>query len=137
MSKVMIQNVRLAFPQLWEPKSVNGEGEPAYSASFIFPPEHPAKAAMEAAIDECGKEKWGAKWDKVKKELEAKDKTCLHDGDTKANYDGYEGNWYVSARNKSRPRATSVRHSPPAHRWTNSRIWHSIDARVGCSTARA
>lgn len=105
--KVKLQNVRLAFPELFEPKTVNGEGEPAYSATFLFPPDHPGTKLMEEAIEEVGKEKWKAKWDSgkgsVKGELESKDKTCLHDGDQKVNYDGFEGNLYVSARNKSRP----------------------------------
>lgn len=101
--KLMLNNVRLAFPTLFEAKSVNGEGDPAYSASFLFPPDHPAAKVMRDAIETVGAEKWEKKWAGVKKELDAKDKTCLHDGDTKEQYDGFGGNLYVSARNKSRP----------------------------------
>lgn len=101
--KIKLQNVRLAFPQLFEAKTVNGEGEPAFSASFIIDPKNPAVAELKKAIGLVGKEKWGAKWDAVKKQMEASDKTALHDGDTKAEYAGYEGNFFVSARNKTRP----------------------------------
>lgn len=101
--KIKLQNVRLAFPQLFEAKTVNGEGEPAFSATFLMEPDHPAIAELRAAFEKVGKEKWGAKWPNVKKEIEAKDRLCLHDGDTKADYAGFEGNLFVSSRNKTRP----------------------------------
>ncbi|MBD0092018.1 ssDNA-binding protein, partial [Acinetobacter baumannii] len=34
--KIRLNNVRLAFPALFEAKTVNGEGDPAFSASFIL-----------------------------------------------------------------------------------------------------
>ena len=101
--KIKLANVRLAFPALFEAKTVNGEGEPAFSASFLLPPDHPAIQILRDAFDGIGKDKWGAKWPAVKKEIEAKDRTALHDGDTKADYAGFEGNFFVSARNKTRP----------------------------------
>lgn len=101
--KIKLENVRLAFPQLFEAKTVNGEGEPAFSATFLMSPKHPAVATLEAAFDQLGKEKWGAKWPAIKKEITAKDRFALHDGDTKADYSGFEGNMFVSARNKTRP----------------------------------
>lgn len=101
--KIKLQNVRIAFPQLFEAKTVNGEGDPAFSAVFLMAPDHPAVAELEKAFDIVGKEKWGAKWPQVKKELTAKDRLALHDGDTKADYAGFEGNMFVSSRNKTRP----------------------------------
>ena len=101
--KIKLENVRLAFPQLFEAKSVNGEGEPAFSASFLLDPSHPAATALREAFESMGKEKWGAKWPAVKKEIETKDRTALHDGDTKSGYAGFEGNLFVSARSKTRP----------------------------------
>ena len=101
--KLHLQNVRLAFPVLWEAKSVNGEGEPAFSASFLMAPDHPAVKLINDAVETVGKEKFGAKWAAVKKELVAKDRLPIHDGDNKASYAGFEGMMYVSARNKVRP----------------------------------
>lgn len=100
--KIALANVRLAFPALFEAKTVNGEGEPAFSASFILPANHPQIAKIKEALEQLGKDKWGAKWPQVKKEIEAKDRTALHDGDTKADYEGYAGNFFISARNKTR-----------------------------------
>lgn len=110
--KIRLENVRLAFPQLFEAKSVNGEGDPAFSATFIFPLEHPAVPILRDAIEIIGKEKWGAKWPAVKKEIEGKDRTALHDGDTKAGYAGFEGNFFVSSRNKTRPTVIDGAKSP-------------------------
>lgn len=101
--KIKLENVRLAFPTLFEAKAVNGEGDPAFSASFLMPKNHPAVKALQDAFEQVGKEKWGAKWATVKKEIETKDRLALHDGDTKADYAGFEGNMFVSSRNKSRP----------------------------------
>jgi hypothetical protein len=106
---VMLRNVRIAFPQLFEAKQVNGEGTPAYSASFIFDKKHPAVKDIQAAIEKTGNEKWGAKWPAVKKALKG---VCLQDGDTKAEYEGYEGNMFVSARNTKRPLVLDTNKSP-------------------------
>ncbi len=101
--KIKLQNVRIAFPQLFEARTVNGEGEPAFSAAFLFAPDHPAVAELEKAFEIVGKEKWGAKWPQIKKEITAKDRLAMHDGDTKADYAGFEGNMFLSSRNKTRP----------------------------------
>lgn len=101
--KIKLEKVRLAFPALFEAKTVNGEGEPAYSAAFLMAPDHPAVAKLRAGFDAIGKDKWGAKWPDIKKAMEKADKTCLHDGDTKSDYAGFEGQMFVSSRNKTRP----------------------------------
>jgi hypothetical protein len=101
--KVQLKNVRLAFPVLFEAKTVNGEGEPAFSASFLFGSDHPQVAELQKAMDAVGKEKWGAKWPAVKKEMELKAKLLIQDGDAKGDYAGFEGQLYVNARNKVRP----------------------------------
>lgn len=101
--KIKLSNVRLAFPALFEAKTVNGEGAPAFSASFLIAPNHPAIGELRAAFEKLGQDKWGAKWPTVKKTIEAKDAFALHNGDSKAEYEGYEGNFFVSARNKTRP----------------------------------
>lgn len=101
--KLKLTNVRLAFPALFEPKTVNGEGEPAFSATFLMEPSHPCVAEIRQAMETLGKEKWGTKWPQIKKELDARDKGALHDGDSKSAYAGFEGNLFVSARSKTRP----------------------------------
>lgn len=101
--KIHLKNVRLAFPVLWTAKTVNGEGEPAFSAAFLIDPKDPVVKELREAFEAIGKDKWGAKWAAVKKEIDSKDRFALHDGDTKSDYAGFPGAMYVSARNKVRP----------------------------------
>lgn len=102
--KIRLQNVRLAFPALFQPQAVvSGEGEPAYSATFIIPPDHPQIREIKTAMKEIAKQKWGAKADQTLGLLEKQDKTALHDGDLKSNYDGFAGQFFISARSKTRP----------------------------------
>lgn len=101
--KIKLTNVRLSFAQLFEAKTVNGEGKPAFSASFLIEPSDPQVANINAAIEAVAKDKWGAKAEANLKVMRTADKTCLHSGDLKANYDGFEGMLYISSRNALRP----------------------------------
>ena len=110
--KIKLNNVRLSFAQLFEAKTVNGEGKPAYSASFLIDPKDPQIVAVNAAIEAVAKDKWGAKSDTTLKAMKAADKTCLHSGDLKSNYDGFEGMLYISSRNSMRPLVIDVDKTP-------------------------
>lgn len=110
--KVKLTNVRLAFPVLFEAKTVNGEGKPAFSASFLLDPADPQVKALNQAIEQVAKDKWGAKAEAILKQMRAQDKVALHDGDLKANYDGFPGNLYVSARSATRPLVIDKDKSP-------------------------
>jgi len=110
--KIKLLNVRLAFPVLWEAKTVAGEGKPAFSGTLLIDPADPQVKAINAAIDATAKEKWGAKADGILKQARAADKVCLHNGDLKATYDGFPGNLYVSARNPMRPTVLDADKTP-------------------------
>jgi len=102
-----LTNVRLAFPQIFEPKAFQGEGAEVYSASLLIDPKTPEGKKQITLIDfillTVAKDKWGAKADTVLKSLKSADKTFLHDGDLKADYDGFPGMMFVSVRSKTRP----------------------------------
>lgn len=110
--KLMLSNVRMAFPNLFEAKQVQGQGEPKFGCSLLFDKTHPAYKALLAATEEVGKAKWAAKWPEVKKGLGVKDRLAVHDGDAKSTYQGFEGNFFVSASNKVRPTAIDRDKSP-------------------------
>jgi Protein of unknown function (DUF2815) len=101
--KILLRDVRLAFPNLWKASAPKGGGEEAFSASFLLPATHKQLPEIKKALAAVAAEKWGAKGTSVYKALEAGDKLCLHDGDGKADYEGFEGNLYVSTRSKVRP----------------------------------
>ncbi len=102
--KVKLTNVRLAFPALFEAKTVNGEGDPKFGASLLIDPS--AKVLIKSineAIDAVATEKWGAKAAGHLALMRKTDKVALHDGDLKAQYAGFAGMLYVSANSAARP----------------------------------
>lgn len=101
--KVHLNNVRLTFPQLFEPKQVNGQGDPKFSAAFLFARDHACVAELTKAVTEAANAKWGAKAGDVLKQLKAGDRLPVHDGDSKSDYEGYTGNLFLNASNKVRP----------------------------------
>lgn len=113
MAKIQLKEVRLTFPALFEAKAVNGQGEAKFSASFLLPKDHPQRAELERVIVQSAKEKWGeTKYGDVLKQLKAADKLCLHDGDSKGDYQGYAGSLFVNASNKVRPLVVDGNRSP-------------------------
>jgi hypothetical protein len=101
--KVKLENVRIAFPELFRPKQVNGEGAPAYSVTFLLAPDHPGVKAIKEAMAFVAKEKWGDQAVEVYQRLKADGKIALRDGNSRDQYAGFKGNMYVSARSKTRP----------------------------------
>lgn len=108
--RIMLKNVRLSFPNLFEPSIVGDDpkAKPRYSAMLILTPEHPQLAEVKAKMIAVAKEKWNAKAAEVYKGLEKSDKLALHDGDTKAQYDGVGGNFFISAAAQESARPTVV-----------------------------
>lgn len=98
--KVVINDVRLAFPALHE-KDKFGR----FSADFIFLKGHPAEKDISAAITKVAQEKWGAKAPQVLAALKEDKKLCLHPGTHKADYDGFneDGALYVSTGSPTQP----------------------------------
>lgn len=101
--KYVLKDVRLSFPQLFDAKQVQGQGEAKFSGAFLFPKNHPQFAEIVSKIVEVANAKWGAKADEVLKALKASDKLCMHDGDAKNERDGYAGNFYINSSNTVRP----------------------------------
>jgi hypothetical protein len=110
--KLTLKNVRLAFPALFEAKTVNGEGKPAFSACLLIDPKDPQIAKINEAIDKTGADKWGAKAPALVAGMRKADKVALHDGDLKATYDGFPGMLYISARNPVRPTVLDADKTP-------------------------
>lgn len=111
--KIQLNDVRLSFAQaLFEAQQVQGQGEKKYSGSFLFPPTHPAVAAIKDGFKKVAQEKWKDKATEVFLALKAGDKLCLHDGDSKPQYEGYKGNLFVNASSKVKPLVIDGNKSP-------------------------
>jgi Protein of unknown function (DUF2815) len=101
--------IRLSFPQLWQavkvrnPDGSEGDGKAQYSCNVLIHPDDPQIAAIRKIFEEEAKSQWGDKASLVLAELNAKDRTCLHNGDFKSDYDGYPGHWYLTCRSPTAP----------------------------------
>lgn len=96
MNNIMLKNVRLSFPSLFQTEKFGGEDTGKYAATFILDKEVHKKeiAAIQARIDE------GMKELKVKSLPDAK--VCLKDGDQTGRVE-YEGAYIIKATTKKRP----------------------------------
>ena len=97
IGRILLKDVRLAFPNLFEPTTVNGEGKPRYTAAFILPAEHPQLDEIRKKIEAVAREKWKDKAAGTLTSLYKTGKVALHDGDEKAQYDGFAGNLFITA----------------------------------------
>ena len=94
---------RLSYANIWEPKQVNGTGDPKYSCCLLIKKSDPnALAAIRKAIeaiktDSASLAKWGGK-------LPPKLKEPLRDGDEEKDDENYAGCWFINANADRRPR---------------------------------
>jgi hypothetical protein len=116
---ITLKNVRLAFPNIFAARAFEGGDSDSekFSASLLINPKTPegkeTLAIVEKEIDRVAKEKWGVKAEAILKSIRSKDALCLHDGDVKSDYDGFEGMMYVSAKSDKKP--TIVDRNPKVH----------------------
>lgn len=97
VGRILLKDVRLAFPNLFQAVQVQGQGDPKFGATLILSADHPQLAEIQAKMKAVAKEKWAAKADATFKMIEKQDRLALHDGDMKPNYDGFAGNFFISA----------------------------------------
>jgi len=112
IAKLKLENVRLSFPDIWEPKSVRGS-DPKYAAHFFLDKEADAKQieAVRAKIWAVAKAHWG---DKAKAVCTGKKfEKCLHEGSEKEDLDGYTDDMmYLTASSPRRPLVIDRDRSP-------------------------
>lgn len=95
---VTLNNVRLSFPALWEPrKGPDATSKASYQAAFLLDKKDNAAdiAAVKAAIAAITKETFKGK---------QPPKICLRDGSEKPDLEGYgDGVMFINARSDKRP----------------------------------
>ena len=105
--EVKLKNVRLSFPDLWEPRAFQPGSKPKYKATFLIPKNDPQIKVIEAAIKQVAEEKWGKKADGILKTIRGNaNKFCFQDGDNK-DYDGYAGMMAFGASNAKKPKVVN------------------------------
>lgn len=111
---VVLKDVRLSFPHLFEPSASIEDGPKKYRAAFLMDPATDSGKAnikkIEAAMDKASLGVWKTKEkaDKIRNRLDS-DRSGLRDGDDCTNkdgdpYAGYEGMKVISATNGRKPK---------------------------------
>lgn len=95
MAKLVLKNVRLSFPSLFQTEEYNGTDTGKYAATFLVPKDDKQAKTLKKAIKSAVEEKFG-------KDAPKNLKSCLKDGD-EVEYDGYAGMWAIKANTKRRP----------------------------------
>lgn len=110
-NKIIIPEARLAFPDLFTARSVDG-GPLMFGATFIIPPSSSAIAALQAEEERVAKEKWADKAPAILQMVRANNRGAVKPGALKAKFDGFMDNMFVSANAKVRPTIVDRRGSP-------------------------
>lgn len=106
--KVQLKEVRLSFPDLFEAKPFEAGGPKRYSATFLIEPGSENDKAVQAAIKEVAKEKWGKKADATLAGIKGNsNKYCYLDGNTKE-YEGYQGMLVLSSHRREQDGRVTV-----------------------------
>lgn len=107
-SIITLPEVRLSFPSIWTPTSMEEGQEQQFEATFLL--NNTTHAALldhiDALIDRMALDKWKKKVTFVR---------CLRDGNERSSTDGYgDGVSFLCARNKVRPGVVDRRLTPIA-----------------------
>lgn len=116
IGEVLLRDVRLSFADIYKPAKDRKDSKTGeiikgkHGANFLMEKGTEGTKANQAKIKKAGHDakvkKWGANessWPKLKPE-----KLCLRDGDLE-DYEGYEGNLYLSANSERKPQVITNR----------------------------
>lgn len=101
--KVLLRNVRLAFPHLWEPRKFSEDSKPRYESTLCFAEDHPAFKDVTDAIEAVIKEAWPTKAAEYGRTMKANHKLCLQNGNMKTGKQ-FEDLWLLSANTYQPPK---------------------------------
>ena len=117
---LLLKNVRISFPHLYNPHAFNGEGEAKYSAKFLIPKGSDAERLIQ---EEIKKQAIAAFGDRAKNVLERQnvtDRKLLKDGDDPVEgftsdgepKTGYAGHYFIKGSSKTAPKVVGRNRQP-------------------------
>ena len=116
IGRLMLHNVRLSFPKLFEPEAFKPGDTPMYSAALLIPKGSDLHAKVEAAAVAALNAKFPGKGAAIRKQIDSNvNKCCIQDGEN-TSYDGYQGHICVRAKSKTRPTAVDTDRAPLTER---------------------
>lgn len=102
--RIVLERARLAFTKyLWEPAIDEKSGRKRYNCHLIVKPESKDHKTLKAAIIKCAEEGWPGQGKKKLLALKEQGNICLKNGVIKSDYEGYDGNFFVSVSTKIAP----------------------------------
>jgi hypothetical protein len=109
--RIMLKNVRLSFPGLFEATAFKPGDKPKYKATFLIPKDSPLAKQVDALIKKTFLEKYPKKAAVLEQIKGNPNKFCWQDGDTK-DYDGYAGMMALSCKSDVRPTVLDEKRNP-------------------------
>lgn len=112
MAVIKLINVRLGFPNLWEPDQKFNK----FSACFPIDPKSANAKALDYAVQKVAKEKWGAKADAILSEIKRAGRLSYIESPKRdANgevYGGFEGAYTCNTSSDTKPQVIDKDTSP-------------------------
>lgn len=106
MPIVKLENVRISYPNIFEPKQIGGQGDLKFSAAFLIPKNNPGLRMLEQLAQEEERKKFPKGRPNGFKVLPIKDGDTI----TRADAEGYQvpdsryaGVYVLNTSNKNRP----------------------------------
>jgi len=116
VGRIMLKNVRLSFPALFEPEAFKPGDTPKFKATLLVEKDSEQAKLVEKKILAVLKEKYPSKAENLLKNIRGNpNKFCWQDGDTKS-YDGYEGMMALSAKSTTAPKVLDADRSELSER---------------------
>ena len=107
--QIKLKRLRVSFVKVFKAEAFRGSkrgpsdgGEKAFSINMLIPKYTDAGKDMHDELRDLIDRVMDDKWGRDKPRLKP-DRFCLRDGDEE-DYDGYADHWYVTARNRNRPK---------------------------------
>jgi len=98
MATVILKNVRLAFPDLFQAKQFDGQGAFTYAATFLVEPGSENDKLVQRAIIEAVTARWEKKAPDILKTLRGNNQKCCYYPGNLKEYDGFDGMMALSAK---------------------------------------
>jgi hypothetical protein len=102
--RVILKHARLSFTRyLWNPSVDEKSGNKRYNCHLIVTPGSPDHKTLTAAVIKAAEEGWPGEGAKKLAAIKEQGNVCLKNGSIKSDYEGYEGNFFVSVSSKQKP----------------------------------
>lgn len=114
--QIILKEVPLAFPSIFDPKRVGADGAMRYSAAFPIEPNSVNDKQIRKAVSEACIAQWGDQAKSVLVKLSGDNRVCYKQKELTdkegATYNGFEGRHALNASNGSKPHAVGLDKKP-------------------------